>query len=359
MNHGLSVSKGTDSLFSLEAKEKKDTGCTERLRDGLPVLNLWPGLPQIEGHKGRDVLLKRKKLTLRQWFGQEHVAGYVFSLPFIIGFLMFMAVPMGLSLYYSFCKYDIQNPPEWIGLQNYIRIFTTDKTFVKALTATCYFALIGTPLKVIFALIVALILNHKSRMIGIYRAIYYLPSIIGGSVAVAFLWRRMFEPNGTINAILSRIFPIMTAYQWFSEGPAIWVLILLTVWQFGSSMLIFLSALKQIPRELYSAADVDGANGFRKFFNVTLPLLTPTIFFNLVQQTINSFLAFTQSKLITNGAPRDTTLFYTVYQYNKAFPAQGKSQMGYASALAWIMLVLVSLVTFLLFKTRKKWVYDD
>ena len=302
--------------------------------------------------------IRRERSSFNAWLQKESTAGLVFSLPFIIGFLMFMAIPMGLSLYYSFCKYDIQNPPQWIGIDNYVRIFTNDKVFSKALGVTCYFALVGTPLKVIFALIVALILNHKSRAIGLYRAVYYLPSIIGGSVAVAILWRRIFESNGTLNAILSTVFPGMASYNWFSEGPAIWVLIILTVWQFGSSMLIFLSSLKQIPQELYEAADVDGATKFHQFWTVTLPLLTPTIFFNLVQQTINSFLAFTQSKLITNGAPRNSTLFYTVYQYNKAFPASGKSQMGYASALAWIMLLIVSLVTIFLFWTRKKWVYD-
>ncbi len=304
------------------------------------------------------VINRKKPRTFKSWINEESTAGYVFSLPFIFGFLMFMVIPMGLSLYYSFCKYDIQNAPTWIGLDNYIKIFTNDKTFSKALGVTCYFALVGTPLKVIFALIVALILNHESRAVGLYRAVYYLPSIIGGSVAVAILWRRLFESNGTLNAIISKIIPGMANFNWFSEGPAIWVLIILTVWQFGSSMLIFLSALKQIPRELYEAADVDGAVPFQQFWKVTLPLLTPTIFFNLVQQTINSFLAFTQSKLITNGAPRNSTLFYTVYQYNKAFPNQGKSQMGYASALAWVMLIIVSTVTILLFKSRDKWVYD-
>ena len=300
----------------------------------------------------------RKPQGLGEWFGKESVAGIVFSLPFIIGFLMFMLIPMALSLYYSLCKYDIQSAPTFIGLNNYVKIFTSDAVFRKALIVTCYYAFIGTPLKVIFALMVALILNHESRAVGLYRAVYYLPSIIGGSVAVAILWRRLFESNGTINAIFSHVFPSLAGYNWFSEGPAIWVLIILTVWQFGSSMLIFLSALKQIPRELYEASWVDGANGFQQFRSVTIPMLTPTIFFNLVQQMINSFLAFTQCKLITNGAPRNSTLFYTVYQYNKAFPAQGKSQMGYASALAWIMLVIVSVVTLLLFKSRSKWVYD-
>ena len=302
---------------------------------------------------------KKKRSSFSAWIQKENVAGYVFSLPFIFGFLMFMVIPMGLSFYYSFCRYDIQTPTIWIGLGNYIEIFTDDPTFRKSLMVTCYYALIGTPLKVIFALIVALILNHETRAVPIYRATYYLPSIIGGSVAVAILWRRIFESNGTINAILGNIFPFLQGYNWFSEGPAIWVLILLTVWQFGSSMLIFLSALKQIPRELYEASYVDGANGNKKFWRVTLPLLTPTIFFNLVQQTINSFLAFTQCKLITNGDPRKSTLFYTVYHYQKAFPAVGKSQMGYASALAWIMLVIISAVTAFLFWTRNKWVYED
>ena len=304
-------------------------------------------------------LPKTRKKGFGAWLNRETTAGFVFSLPFILGFLMFMLIPMALSLYYSFCKYDIQSPPNWIGLDNYVKIFTRDDVFKKALGVTCYFALIGTPLKVVFALIVALILNHETKAVPFYRATYYLPSIIGGSVAVAILWRRLFESNGTINALLSKIIPGLEGYNWFSEGPAIWVLIILTVWQFGSSMLIFLSALKQIPRELYEASWVDGANGIRQFFSVTLPLLTPTVFFNLVQQMINSFLAFTQSKLITNGAPRNSTLFYTVYQYNRAFPTTGKSQMGYASALAWVMLVIVSLVTGLLFWSRSKWVYDD
>ncbi len=300
----------------------------------------------------------KKKKSFKQFMGQESTAGYIFSLPFIIGFLMFMLVPMVLSLYYSFCKYDIQSAPQFIGFQNYINIFH-DTSFWKAMRVTCYYALIGTPLKVIFALIIALILVRNTKMTPFYRAAYYLPSIIGGSVAIAILWRRMFEPTGTINAVLSVVFPGITNFNWFGEGSAIWVLIILTVWQFGSSMLIFLSALKQISKELYEAAVVDGANSWSKFWKVTLPLLTPTIFFNLVQQTINSFLAFTQSKLITDGQPKDSTLFYTLYVYKKAFPPMGKSQMGYASALAWIMLIVISAVTALLFWSRSKWVYEE
>ena len=150
-------------------------------------------------------LSSRKRKGLTSWINQENTAGYIFSLPLIIGFLMFMVIPTALSLFYSFCKHDIQNAPEWIGLNNYIKILTDDSTFTKSLTVTCYYALIGTPLKVIFALIVALILNHESKVVPIYRATYYLPSIIGGSVAVAILWRRLFEANGTINAVLGQI----------------------------------------------------------------------------------------------------------------------------------------------------------
>ena len=298
----------------------------------------------------------KKRARSESWLNEESIAGYVFSLPFIIGFLMFMLIPMALSLYYSFCKYDIQTPPEFVGLNNYIRIFTNDKVFTKALTVTCYYAFIGTPLKVIFALIVALILNHETRAVGLYRAVYYLPSIIGGSVAVAILWRRLFESTGTINAIFSNVFPSLAGFNWFSEGPAIWVLIILTVWQFGSSMLIFLSALKQIPRELYEASWVDGANGIQQFTNVILPMLTPTIFFNLVMQMINGFLAFTQCYIITQGKPMNSTLFYTVYMYQQSFEFY---KAGYGAALAWVMLVIIALFTALLFATKRFWVYED
>ena len=300
----------------------------------------------------------RRKGSLREWLCKDSVAGVICTMPFIIGLVFFLIVPMLLSGYYAFCDYNILAPAEWVGLKNFIRMFTADMKFFKSLEVTMFYALVSVPLRLTFALAVAMILLRNSRLTGLYRAAYYLPSIIGGSVAVAILWKRMFAIDGTFNAVLGML-GIESKMAWLGNvSTAIWMLILLSVWQFGSSMLIFLSSLKQIPMELYEAASIDGANGFKRFWTVTLPLLTPTIFFNLVQQTINSFLAFTQSKLITNGGPRDSTLFYTVYQYNKAFPALGKSQMGYASALAWIMLIIVSAVTLLLFKSRSKWVYD-
>ena len=280
----------------------------------------------------------------------------IFCLPFIVGFLVFLIVPMGISLYYSFCDYDILSPPEFVGLKNYIEMFTQDEVFWHSVKATFYFSLVSVPLRLIFALLVAMILVRPTKATGFYRAAYYLPSIIGGSVAVASLWKSMFAPDGVINSLLGLI-GIDTNFAWLSDTrTAIWTLIILAIWQFGSSMLIFLSALKQIPKELYEAADVDGANKFTKFFKVTLPLLTPTIFFNLVMQIINGFLAFTQSLIITQGKPMDTTLFYAVYMYQQSF---NFNQAGYASAMAWVMLLLIAVITFILFKTKRFWVYEQ
>lgn len=293
---------------------------------------------------------------LRKFLNKESSAGVVFCMPFIIGFLVFLIIPMGMSLYYSFCDYDILSPPVFTGLDNYIEIFTADETFWHSVKATFLFAFVSVPLRLIFALIVALILVKSTKATGFYRAAYYLPSILGGSVAVAVLWRRIFATDGVLNSILG-MFGLDTQFAWLGNTKtAIWTLVLLAIWQFGSSMLIFLSALKQIPRDLYEAADVDGANKFVKFFKITLPLLTPTIFFNLVMQMINGFLAFTQSLIITAGKPMDSTLFYAVYMYRQAFSF---NHAGYASAMAWIMLLFIGLLTLLLFKTKKYWVYEQ
>ena len=286
---------------------------------------------------------------------KESTAGIIFTLPFTIGFLLFMIVPMGISLYYSFCKYDILSPPVFTGLDNFVKMFQ-DETFYKAIGVTFYFALVSVPLRLVFALIVAMLLLKNSKMSGFYRAAYYLPSIIGGSVAVAILWKRMFATDGVVNRLLGAV-GIETTFAWLGHTKtAIWVLILLAVWQFGSSMLIFLSALKQISKELYEAAEVDGANGIQKFFRITLPLLTPTIFFNLVMQMINGFLAFTQSYIITQGKPMNSTLFYTVYMYQQSFEFYNT---GYGAALAWVMLAIIGAITLLLFATKKFWVYEE
>lgn len=297
---------------------------------------------------------KLKSTGIKKFIHKESTAGVVFTAPFIIGFLLFMIVPMGISLYYSLCDYNILSPPQFIGLDNFSAIFQ-DEIFYKAIGVTFFFALISVPLRLIFALLVAMILLKTTKVTGIYRAVYYLPSIIGGSVAVAILWKRMFAIDGVVNKILG-VFGFPEGFSWLGDTrTAIWTLIILAVWQFGSSMLIFLSSLKQIPATLYEASTIDGANKIQQFFKVTLPLLTPTIFFNLVMQMINGFLAFTQSYIITQGKPMNSTLFYTVYMYQQSFEYYNT---GYGAALAWIMFIIIGLITLLLFATKKFWVYE-
>ena len=292
--------------------------------------------------------------ALKQQLSKESVAGVLFTLPFTIGFLLFMIVPMGISLYYSFCDYDILSPPVFTGLKNFISMFQ-DETFFKTLKVTFFFAFVSVPLKLLFALIVAMLLLENSKMSGFYRAAYYLPSIIGGSVAVSILWKRMFAMDGVVNKLLGMV-GIQTSFSWLGDTrTAIWVLILLVVWQFGSSMLIFLSSLKQVPQSLYEAAEVDGASAPAKFFKIPLPLLTPTIFFNLVMQMINGFLAFTQCYIITQGKPMNSTLLYTVYMYKQSFEFYNT---GYGAALAWVMLAVIGLITLFLFATKRFWVYE-
>lgn len=268
---------------------------------------------------------------------------------------MFMLVPMAISLYYAFCDYDILSPARFTGWKN-IKRMLADETFYQTLKVTFKFALISVPLRLVFALVVALMLFRSTKVTGVYRALYYLPSIIGGSVAVAILWKRLFASNGLINGLLLSMGIIDKEVLWLgSTKTALWTLIILAVWQFGSSMLIFLAALKQIPTSLYEAARVDGANGWQQFWKITLKLLTPNIHFNLIIQMINGFLAFTQCLIITQGKPMNSTLFYTVYMYQQSFEF---GVAGYGAALAWVMLIIIALITWFLFATKRFWVYD-
>lgn len=298
--------------------------------------------------------MKKNKLTIKQRLNTESVAGVICTLPFSIGFLVFLIVPMCISLYYAFCDYNIYSPPVFTGLKNLQRM-VTDATFFKALSVTFKFAFISVPLRLIFALIVALLLYKSTKMTGVYRALYYLPSIIGGSVAVAILWKRLFAQDGPLNGFLMAL-GMKNPISWLgSPKTALWALIILAIWQFGSSMLIFLSALKQIPVSLYEAAEVDGANKWQQFWKITLHLITPNIHFNLVMQMINGFLAFTQCYIITQGKPMNSTLFYTVYMYQQSFEF---GSAGYGAAMAWVMLLLIGIITWILFATKKYWVYD-
>lgn len=295
----------------------------------------------------------KKKSTLSTFLNNDNTVGYVFALPFIIGFCFLTLVPMALSLYYSFCDYKIGGKAVLVGLENFLNLFK-DKTFGNSILVTLQYVIIGVPLKLIFALLIAMLLTKPTKLQGVYRAVYYIPSLIGGSVAVALVWKQLFGSRGPIVSAIKAMGA--TGFNFF--GSTAWAflpLVLCNAWQFGSSMLIFLSSLKQIPTSLYEAAMVDGANPVSRFFKITLPLLTPTIFFNLVMQMINGFLAFTQCYIITQGKPMNSTLLYTVYMYQQSFEFYNT---GYGAAMAWVMLLMIGLITLFLFATKRFWVYE-
>ncbi|WP_430612829.1 carbohydrate ABC transporter permease [Enterococcus sp. DIV0876] len=300
---------------------------------------------------------------VKSWFNrlpetkQNMLTGYLFISPFIIGFFAFIIVPMGISLFMSFHDYDLLTEAKFVGLNNFINIFTNDPKFVQSLTVTLKYVVVAVPLRLIVALAVAMLINRPSKLSGVYRVLFYIPSILGGSVAVSIMWRNLFGDSGLINGILTSI-GIDPVYFFKSPDLALMTLILLAAWQFGSSMLIFLSGLKNIPKDYYEAAEIDGAGKIRQFFNITIPVLTPIIFFNLVYQTIMAFLTFTPAYIISNGtgSPRNGTLVYSLYMYQRAFT---DFKMGYASALAWILLVVVGFITIIFFATSKFWVFKE
>ena len=292
----------------------------------------------------------------RAW--QNHAPGYLFLLPWFIGFFGLTIGPIVTSLYLSFTHFDLLTPPRWAGLDNYIRMFTNDRNFVASMRVTMFFVVFSVPLKLAFALGVALLLNRGMRGLPLYRALFYLPSLLGASVAIAILWRQIFAGDGLVNQFLA-LFGIVGP-SWISNpNYSLWTLVILSIWQFGSPMIIFLAGLRQIPQDMYEAASLDGAGKWRQFWKITLPMLTPVVFFNAVIQTIEAFKSFTPAFIISggNGGPINSTLFYTLYLYNEAFSF---FRMGYASALAWVLLGIVALFTAFSFLTSKYWVhYDD
>lgn len=292
---------------------------------------------------------------------REAAAGYVFLSPWLIGLMVITAFPMVFSLYLSFTNYDILSTwdmVEFVGFDNYVRMFTNDPTFRKAVVVTLTFALVAVPLKLVAALAVAMLLNRERRGVGFFRGLFYLPSLLGGSVALALVWQAMFSRSGAFNEFLA-LFGIQ-GKPWVNDPNwALETLMVLAIWQFGAPMVIFLAGLKQVPAELYEAAAVDGAGRWRQFWHVTLPMLSPVIFFNLVLETINGFQGFTSAFVISNGTggPVDSTMLYTLYLYTKGFT---EFRMGYASALAWVFLVAIGLVTVVFFTTGRFWVhYSD
>jgi multiple sugar transport system permease protein len=271
------------------------------------------------------------------------------------GALLLTLGPMLASLYLSFTDYDLFSAPAWVGLENYRQLFADDERFLAAVGVTLRYVLLSTPLKLAAALAVAMLLNRASRAQGVYRSAFYAPSLLGASVAVALVWRVIFDTGGLVDRSLSAV-GVHTGGWVASPRYALLVIVVLAVWQFGAPMVIFLAGLKQIPRELYDASAVDGAGRWRTLWSVTLPMLSPVIFFNLVLETIHAFQAFTGAFVISSGrgGPADSTLFYTLYLYQKGFT---EYRMGYASAMAWLLVLAIAAVTALLFRTARAWVF--
>ncbi|KQR02825.1 ABC transporter permease [Arthrobacter sp. Leaf141] len=286
--------------------------------------------------------------------GVDARAGYSFLLPWLLGFIVLTLGPMVSSLYLSFTNYNLFDPPKWIGLDNYATMFQ-DERFMQSVGVTVGYVVFGTPLKLAAALAVAMLLNSARMGQGFYRSAFYAPSLIGASVSIAIVWKAMFGDSGPVDQGLS-FFGINLGGWVGNPTMTMPMFILLTVWQFGAPMVIFLAGLKQIPADLYEAASMDGAGPVRKFFNITWPMLSPVVFFNLLMETIHAFQIFSSAYIISNGegGPAGSTLFYTLYLYLRGF---SDFRMGYASAMAWLLLIVVGIITLIIFRTSKSWVH--
>ncbi|RYE09750.1 MAG: sugar ABC transporter permease [Hyphomicrobiales bacterium] len=282
-------------------------------------------------------------------------AAFLLLSPWLLGVLALTVGPMIASAYLSLTSYRLLDPGRWVGLDNYVRLLTADPRYAKSVSVTAFYTLVSVPLKLAFALAVAMLLVRNTRGVGWLRAAYYLPSMLGGSVAIAIMWRLIFGADGAVNQVLG-VFGIQGVSWLTSPNTSIWTLIALAVWQFGSPMVIFLAALKQVPVSLYEAATIDGASKWRVFWSITLPMITPVIFFNLILQIIGAFQNFTPSYVVSGGTggPIDSTLLYSLYLYLEGFVG---FRMGYASAMAWLLVGILGVVTGLLFATSRFWVF--
>ncbi len=310
-------------------------------------------LRTISRHKGSA----QEKALFRKERRRDNKAAYIFLAPWFVGVALITAGPMIASLYLSFTKYNLLQAPEWIGAGNFERMLT-DQRLHQSLWVTFQYVIISVPLQLAMALALAIVLDRGLRGLSFYRSVYYLPSLLGTSVAIAVLWKQIFGGDGLVNLFLER-FGIQGQSWIANPDTALGTLIILNVWTFGAPMVIFLAGLRQIPTMYYEAASVDGASRWRQFRSITMPLLTPIVFFNLVLQLIHAFQSFTQAFIISggNGAPADSTLFYTLYLYNRGF---ANFDMGYASAMAWVLLVIIGAFTAINFWASKYWVfYDD
>ncbi|MDN3022349.1 sugar ABC transporter permease [Streptomyces sp. S.PB5] len=287
---------------------------------------------------------------------RENIAGYLFMSPWIAGFLVLTAGPMIASLYYAFTRYNLFTPPEWVGFDNFTTMFQ-DPRWQKSVEVTLKYVVVATPLKLLLALGVALLLAQKRRGQGLYRAAFYMPSLIGASVSVGFVWRALFSDDAIVDRG-QKIFGLDVGGWIGNPDYVLYALVALSIWQFGAPMVIFLAGLKQVPQELYEAAEMDGAGPLRRFWNITLPMISPVLFFNVLLESIHAFQVFGSAYVVSNTqcGPADATLVYTCYLYQKGFK---EAQMGFASAMAWTLVVAVALVTAVLFWSQKKWVHYE
>ena len=283
---------------------------------------------------------------------ESRYMGLAYLAPYIIGLLVFTMIPFLGSLYLSFTDYNLINAPVWSGWANFSDL-TTDRTFKRSLNVTLLYVFLTVPIKLAFALLIAVILNYKLRAIGFFRTAYYVPSILGGSIAVAVLWRYIFADAGLVNLVLTSLG--MDAVNWFGDPVnALFTITLLRTWQFGSAMVIFLAALQAVDKSLYEAAAIEGAGKWASFYHITLPLITPVIFFNLIMQMVQAFQEFNGPYVITGGGPLKSTYLLPLYIYDEAFK---NFNMGYASAIAWVLFIIIMVLTVAAFWSSKKWVY--
>ena len=283
----------------------------------------------------------------------KRYVGLLYIAPWLLGFLIFQLYPFIASFCYSFTDYTLLNQPQFVGLKNYLTLFTTDKQFLSTMKITGFYALLSVPLKLAFALFIAILLNAKIKGIGIYRSLYYLPSILGGSVAVSVLWRVIFMKDGMINHFIGLLG--LGPVNWLTDAKlALITLSLLQVWQFGSAMVIFLAALKGIPAELYEAASIDGSGKWNQFLHITLPQISSGVFFNLIMQSIQALQNFTSAFVITGGGPMKRTYIIGMKLYDDAFRFY---KVGYACAESWILFLVILALTLLVFKSSDAWVY--
>lgn len=284
---------------------------------------------------------------------RRDLAGYAFISPWLAGFLLFTAWPFIRSVYLSFTRFDIVSAPSWVGLANYRVLLTQDEIFWKAAVVTLKYAAIAVPLGIVTGVSLALLLNANVAGISVYRTIFFLPSIVPAvATSVVFMW--ILNPQiGLVNGILARFGIVGPA--WLADVKwAFWSLVMMSLWGVGGSMVIYLAGLKDIPAHLYEAAVIDGAGPWQRMWRITLPMLTPVIFFNLVMGVIGAFQYFTQAYIMTGGGPQDSTRFYALYLFDRAFRYL---DMGYASAMAWVLFLVIVVLTGLLFRTQRRWVH--